>query len=195
MRFLREIIFSLHDIVVKYAIDIKFCSIYEIAVFNGLIVTILFLIFSLFSYYYFKLDNFEEYFKNFDNTKLLVCFGFMITQLGLYLSCLFTNRDNTPCHIFIIYIFGQIAYYIDSSSYSIYMIICLIFILFLSLIFNEIIEINCWGLSENLKRKISERADNEEFFLSHRNYTIDEDPRIISRSEVTIELVENDVYE
>ena len=86
-----------------------------------------------------------------------------------------------------------ILVYIDFSVYSIYVIICLIFILFLSLIFNEIIEINCWGLSENTKRNIIQRADTEEFFI-RKNTTI-EDEKTVSRCEITIELEENDVYE
>ena len=72
-----------------------------------------------------------------------------------------TNRDNTPCHVFIIFVFGQLAYYIDFSRISLIVIFCLIFILFFSLIFNEIIEINCFGLSINTKRNISLRANKE----------------------------------
>ena len=42
-----------------------------------------------------------------------------------------------------------------------YWFIGLILILILSLIFNEIIEINFWGLSKNLKRNIIKRAESE----------------------------------
>ena len=93
--------------------------------------------------------------------ELLVLFGVIITQFGLNLYILITNRDNTPCHVFIIFVFGQLAYYIDFSGISIIVIFCLIFILFFSLIFNEIIEINCFGLSINTKRNISLRANKE----------------------------------
>ena len=41
-------------------------------------------------------------------------------------------------------------------------IICLLLILFLSLIFNEIFEINVCGLSDNTKRNISKRAIADE---------------------------------
>ena len=54
------------------------------------------------------------------------------------------------------------AYYIDFDGRDdILVIICLIIILFLSLIFNEIIEINVCGLSYNTKRKIIARAQEE----------------------------------
>ena len=88
--------------------------------------------------------------------------GYIITQLGLYVGALFTNKNNTPCHIFIIYVFGQIALYMDFSINSIAVIICTIFILFMSLIFNEIIEINFCGLSENTKKNILNRVLGEE---------------------------------
>ena len=142
--------------------ETKFASVYEISLFTGLIVTVLFGAFSVLDYFFFKLDNLKEYFDNFNTTELLVVFGYLITQLGLYLGALFTNKNNTPCHIFIIYVFGQLAYYLDFSENSIVIIICLVIILFLSLIFNEIIEINCFGLSDNTKIKIIKRGESED---------------------------------
>ena len=114
---------------------------------------------------YHHLDNFQEYFENFNTKELLVIFGVIITQFGLNLCILITNKNNSPCHIFIIFIFGQLAYYVDFTGISIVVILCLIFILFLSLIFNEIIEINFWGLSYNTKNNISKRALLEENML------------------------------
>ena len=64
--------------------------------------------------------------------------------------------------IFIIFVFGQLAYYLDFSAVSIILIICFIFILFVTLVFNEIIEINFWGLSYNTKRNITKRAEDEQ---------------------------------
>ena len=39
------------------------------------------------------------------------------------------------------------------------------FVLFISLIFNEIIEINCFGLSKNTRRNIVDRAQNEDLII------------------------------
>ena len=78
--------------------------------------------------------------------------GVILTQLGINITTLFTTKNNSPFHVFIIFVFGQLAYYIKFDGVSILVIICLIFILFLSLIFNEIIEINIWGLSYNTKK-------------------------------------------
>ena len=52
------------------------------------------------------------------------------------------------------------------TSSSIVAFICLIFILFWSLIFNEIIEINCFGFSDNTKRNITNRAKSEDAIMN-----------------------------
>ena len=82
----------------------------------------------------------------------------------------------------------------DFSANSIILIFCLIFILFLSLIFNEIIEINIWGLSDDTKRRIRLRAEEENTDIE-KDKEIDENDDIVLKEEnndndVLIELVE-----
>ena len=162
MRLLREILYSSTIVLIKYLFEKKFCSIYEISLSNGIMNTILFIILAIFDYYFFKLDNFIEYFDKFGNQEILVIIGLMITQLGLYICILIINKTNSPCHIFIIYVFGQLAYYVDFSKISkIFIIVCLLLILFMLLIFNEIIEINCFGFEKNTKKNIAKRARME----------------------------------
>ena len=197
LRLLREILHSSVDVINKYIMDKKYCSIYAISLSNGVINLILLGIFELFNYYYFKLEDLGEYFSNFNITESLVLLGFMITQLGIYLCALITNKQNSPCHIFIIYVFGQLGYYMDFSSHSIIVIICLIFILFFSLIFNEIIEINFWGLSDNTKRKIIYRAESDNLTME-KTFTVDdnEDNLLKGKRTETMELQpENEIYE
>ena len=169
MRIIREITPSIHVIINKYLMEKKFCSVYLLTTCNGIIVTSLFGIFSILDYYYFKLDNFQEYFDNFNYKEFLVIIGFMIIQLGFYLSLMFTNKHNTPCHLFIIFTFGELVNNINLSIASLITIICFIFIMFISLVFNEIIEINCCGLELNTKRNIIKRALDEEFNMIHNN--------------------------
>ena len=86
----------------------------------------------------------------------------MFTQFGIYLPLFIIDKNNSPCHIFIIFIFGQLAYYLFNLTENlVIVIICLIIILFFSLIFNEIIEINFCGLSHNTKKNIISRAETE----------------------------------
>ena len=161
IRLLRETIYSLTSVIDKYIMETKFVSVYELLLYHGISHVILFILFAIIDYNYFHIDDYEEYFSKFNTMELLVLFGVLITQFGINLSILMTNRDNTPCHVFIIFVFGQLAYYINFSGTSIIVIFCLILILFFSLIFNEIIEINCFGLSINTKRNIRLRANKE----------------------------------
>ena len=162
---IREILFSFHNVFVKYIMEKKFVSVYEYTFYNGLIHFSLTGIFALLDYLFFKLYNYEDYFNNFNITELLVLVGILITQFILNLSLLFTIKNNTPCHAFILYVFGRFAYYINSSKYYklviIVVIIGLLFMLLFSLIFNEIIEINLWGLSYNTRKNIAIRAERE----------------------------------
>ena len=164
LRLVGEILFSLVEVINKYLMEKKFCSIYEIYFLSGLFLFIFFVIFSLLNYFYFELDNFKEYFNNFNSTELLVGLGVLITQFVLGIFLLITNKNNTPCHIFIAFVFGQLAYYMDFSTDSIISICFFIFILFMSLVFTEIIEINICGLSENTRKHIIERANNDNNF-------------------------------
>ena len=190
IRLLREILISLNDVIDKYIIEKKFVSIYEISFFVGLIDLILLSIFAVLDYYFFGINNFEKYFNNFHFEELLVILGIMITQLGIYISILYTNKNYTPCHIFIIFVVGNIAHCLDFSRNSIIVLICLIFILFFALIFNEIIEIIFLGLSDNTKRNIRNRAESEDI----ENISILTTDTLTEMEEKTIDLNESEIY-
>ena len=161
IKYMKEISFSLHIVIAKYVMERKFISVYELSFYIGLISLIILIIFAIFDYYFFKLNEYKEYFNKFDVIELFVILGVIFTQLVLNLTTLFTTKNNSPCHVFIIYVFGQFAYYLDFKVINILVIICLIIIFFFALIFNEIIEINILGLSYNTKRNIMIRAREE----------------------------------
>ena len=176
LRLLREILYSLQDVINKYIMEKKFCSVYELSFYEGIIYLILIGVLSIFNYFYLKIDDLEEYFSTFNYIELLVCIGFISIQFGLEISCLFIIKNNTPCHLFIVAVFSQIIVYFDDfSKNKVAIIICLIFILFMSLVYNEIIEINCFKLSENTKRNIMKRAAIENYFIENGNALISND--------------------
>ena len=157
--FVRVILLSLVYAIIKYTMERKFVSPYEIGVYNGLINLILFIISAIIDHYFIKANNYVEYFDNFNSTEVLVILGLMATQLGLYICCFLIDKSFTPCHIFIVFIFGQLTYtFKEAENYLVVSIICFIFILFFALVFNEIIELNFCGLSYNTRRNIIERA-------------------------------------
>ena len=182
------------NVIAKYVMEQKYVSVYEFSFYVGLFNLIVLLIFSIFDYYFLKWTPLEKFFNNFDKKQLLLLLGIVFSQLGINITTLLTTKNNSPCHIFIIFVFGQIAYYIDFSGISTIVIILLIIILFLSLIFNEIIEINFCKLSYNTKRNIAKRAEVEIFLPSES----DDEKENISNNEFESEIeskIENEEKE
>ena len=173
LRLLREVLLSLHHVINNYIMIKKFVSEYEMSLYIGILTIVFFGLFALFAYFVLSVGDYDIYSNYLDNINILEAIGLMVSQLGMNLSGLFTEKNNTPCHIFIIYAFGQLAYFIRFTSVSDAIIfIGFIFILFVSLIFNEIIELNFCGLSKNIKRNIMFRAESEDFNIGH-NYLIE----------------------
>ena len=187
-KYLKEILFSLYNVLAKYVMEKKYISVYEFSFYIGLINIILSNIYLVFDYYFFNQYNYKEYFDKFNTTELLVMLGVIFTQFGINITTLFTTKNSSPCHVFIIFVFGQLAYYTQFEEYFILVIICLIFILFLALIFNEIIEINIFGLSYNTRRNIVNRANGENGYIREREYS----EAIIEKDEYLIELNEEE---
>ena len=195
LNFIRVILLSLYYVVAKYTMEQKFCSLYELNFFVCLIIFIIYGILLFFDYNYIGLYDYKEYYNNFNSTELLVALGVMATQFGKDMGVLNADKYYSPCHIFIIFVFGQLAYYTDlSKKYSIIVIISLLLMLFLSLIFNELIEINFCGLSYNTRRNIMNRAnlENEENLL----FMIKSDVNDINsqKDDILLELAENEIY-
>ena len=168
MKFLKDILTSLYLVLAKYVMEKKYISVYGFSFYMGFFSLIILLIVVIFDYYFFKWTDYNNYFSNFDYKELLIVLGVIFTQLVINLTTLFTTKYNSPCHVFIILVFGQLAYYIDFKDNAPLVIAFLIIILFLSLIFNEV---NLCGLSYNTKKNISKRAENEMLF---NNDTFDE---------------------
>ena len=86
----------------------------------------------------------------------------MLTQFVFNMFIFIINKNTTPCHILIMLIIGQFAPYIkkvkNDTKKSMVLIFGLLVILFFALVFNEILEVNCFGLQKNTKKNISIRA-------------------------------------
>ena len=131
LSFLRVILLSLVYVLIKYTMEKKYASPYEIGFYNGLINFIIFIVVSaVIDHYFYGRFDYKEYFDNFNGKELLVIFGLMVTQFGIYMSLFIIDKNDTPCHIFIVFVFGQLAYYYNLTEISIVSIICLILILF-----------------------------------------------------------------
>ena len=161
---LRILLLSIIYVLIKYTIEKKYVSLYSIGFFTGFINLILFIIFAIIDSNCIHMFKYQEFFDNFYFKELLVVLGLMVTQLGLYTTLFFVDKNDSPCHIFIVFVFGQFAYYFNYEEFNTktaIVIVLLILMLFFSLVFNEIIELKCFGLSFNTKKNIINRAETE----------------------------------
>ena len=164
---LRVILLSLIYVLIKYTMEKKYVSPYVLGMFIGLINLVLFIIFGILDHFFIHInEDIVKYFQNFDTKELFVVLGLMVTQLGLYTSLFFIDKNESPCHIFIVFVFGQFGYiffkFPDMSGGTIAIIVIfLILILFFSLVFNEIIELRFFGFAYNTKRNITTRGEIE----------------------------------
>lgn len=171
-KYIKEILFSLYNVIAKYVMEKKYISVYEFSFYIGAFNLIVLIIFSIFDNYFFHIySNYGDILNNLGGIEILKVLGVLFTQVGINLGTLFTTKNCSPCHLFIIFVFGQVAYYINFDIYRGLVISCLIIILFFSLIFSEIIEINLFGLSHNTKRNIIGRSESE---ILAKNETIEE---------------------
>ena len=169
IKLITEIIISFDVALTKYTMETYFISPYEFCFYNGIIEIILNGFLFLISHYIKSLDIFLI---NLDGFKLidLFIYIFFIFFKFIYNICNFlTVINTTECHFLIIIIFGELSSYINyfiekenkRKSTIIITSIGLIIILFMTLIFIEIFEINYFGLNKITKKNIAIRASLE----------------------------------
>ena len=177
-KFISEILLSLGFVIDKYTMEKKFCSPYEICFYHGFINLILSLILLSFSKQI-GLDNYDEFFNNPSFDKFYSFIIVMLIQFIFNIFIFIINKNTTPCHILILLIIGQFAPYIKALTTdiinSIILIIGLFFILFFVLIFNEIIEFNCFELEKNTKKNITLRAKIDRLSVGFIDYENEDD--------------------
>ena len=165
IKFLHEIACSLLYVLVKFTMEKKFSSPFAMCFYQGFICLVLYLLYLPINIFV-KLDDLQQFKEDFNLNDLFSIMTFVIIQFGYNIFFFITIKNCTTCHIMIIIIIGELSQYIIDKEKlgNIYftIIICLlIFILFMSLIFNEILEINCCEMEKNTKKNIAIRSRTE----------------------------------
>ena len=207
--FLTETVFCLNIVVNKYLMENVFCSPYEICFYDGFISLLLFIIALIVStniniekddysieykgkYY---IDNFYAYCDIFNIKEFFILIFEIIYYCVYYLFSLLTIKYYTATHYLIILIFDcEVTFLFDTGikwRLCLTMIVFLI-ILFMLLVFNEIIELNCYGFQKDTKSSITERAKLESIndeenndcseYLENESYIIEFDKKIRTSS-------------
>lgn len=162
IKYFSEIIFSLGIVLNKFTIEKKFASPYDICFYQGILNLVLYIICLII----FKdIDDFFSYWNELNNIEVYFFLILMIIQFIFNLFIFITLKNFTECHILIIIVIAEMEPFCKDFVYhnfrSIIIISEFICILFMLLIFNEIIEINCCGLQKNTKNNIIKRAQIE----------------------------------
>ena len=161
-----DILFSLNLVLNKYLLDNLLFTEYEICFYEGLfslvVSVICLIVLTKYDFGNIREDNtFNDY--DIDMQEIIVLILSSISELIVYLFGLITIKHYTVFHIFIILILGEGNLY-TLSSWKVYVtIIIYIFFFFIMLVFNEIIELNCFGLQKYTKKNIIRRAKTEYF--------------------------------
>lgn len=172
-----EIIFSLEIVIEKYTMEYKFCSPYEICIFEGLFEIIANVILLIISHNIGKDD--DEFFNYINDlqkkevsikVEIILLFVSMVSRLFFKLFSLITINLYTSSHVVILLILGEIMLiftkgnkeedklYIFRISCNILLVV-LLFLMFL--VFTEFVELNFCGLQKYTKKNIEKRALTE----------------------------------
>jgi len=181
--FLELISTLLESIVIVYTkglMEYKYFSPYKICYVFGLVNNIIIIIISLIAFFFIKYDNRNCYFQGkeicyFENLFITIKkFGILSFLYIILLSVIYGilkflyNMIMSKYTIFHLFLFIQNKEFTNNlfngfRNIIMSSIISISYILefFMVLVFLEIIELNFWGLNENVKRKIKDRADDE----------------------------------
>ena len=159
--------------------EFKFSPVYEICYYQGIFGLFLYIFLLILSKYITFLNNFFDNFEGFETKHIFIFIIIVIFQF-IYNLCIFNTIINTStCHILIIIVLGELSHYFINLFYgkdnSIIIVIALLFILFMILIFIEVIELNFFGLSKNTKKNISLRAKLDQQNSINDTFKFDED--------------------
>lgn len=155
-----EIMYSLKNVINKYSMEFNFCIPYEIGFYEGFFALIIYILLLKYT----NKDNFNEYYESLDSKEIIVFIFLMLSRWIFNLFGLITIKKYTTSHIILVLIIGEIAFAImNEYNWKLYItIIIFLILLFMLLVFTEIIELNFWGLQNDTKKNILKRVRLQE---------------------------------
>ena len=184
-----EICFCLIFILSKYLMDFKFCSPYELCFYHGIFFAIFTGISYIFFYKYDKKDvDFSSFKCNYKEILGMICY--MTFTFIFNLFTYITIRIYNPFYTIFIFIIMKIGVLLISfeKKLKLYLtIIILCVLIFIMMIFNEILILNFCGFEKNIKTNLEKKALEENEERSHDSNLELEDYKI--------DLFNNEEYE
>ena len=179
--FTQEVFFSLLIVLEKYIMEYKFCSPYRLCFDKGFISLILYGI-TLGILYLFKekqyIEDFKTYYKEINIKEIILVFIFMILHFLYNITFILANVYSNHFYIFFCIIIHLIVFNILEEIEEIQLIINFVFIfilLLIILVFNEIIELNCFGLERKTVKNMKILAEIDSYLLNDNDTKIEID--------------------
>ena len=154
-----EIIYTFNIVLNKYSMNKYFCSPFEISFYEGLFELIMNTILLIST----NKDKFSKYYDKLNSKEIRIFILLMFSRLSFNIFGLLTVKYFSPSHVVLLLIIGEISFSFKyENNYKLYLtIIIFCMILFMLLVFTEIIEINCFNLQKYTKKNISERSKTD----------------------------------
>ena len=170
IKFILEISISFDIIINKYIMERFNFSSYEMNFYEGCFGLFLYSILLIVSKYTNFLDDFFVKYNTYETKDEIIFSFYIMAKFVFNLFFLITIKNTTSCHFLIILIIGELEPHFqnlfkdNNNNFinKIIIIIALLFILFMTLVFNEVFEFNCFGLEKNTKKNIIKRVKIEE---------------------------------
>ena len=159
---LTGIFFNLTYVLYKKMMLKKYIKSYEILFFQGIIESILGIITLIIMTKYDYIDNYWKFIEKLDKTQIIIILLIILGRFLFHSMIMIIIDFLSPFYVFLVYVIGEIAFFSvsmkDDPKIIISSIIFFSVSIFTILVFIELIELNCFGLSYMTKKNIELRA-------------------------------------
>ena len=159
---LTGIFFNLTYVLYKKMMLKKYIKSYEILFFQGIIESILGIITLIIMTKYDYIDNYWKFIEKLDKKEIIIILLIILGRFLFHSMIMIIIDFLSPFYVFLVYVIGEIAFFLHKmKDYPKIIISSIIFFsvsIFTILVFIELIELNCFGLSYMTKKNIELRA-------------------------------------
>ena len=156
------IFFNLTYVLYKKMMLKKYIKSYEILFFQGIIESILGIITLIIMTKYDYIDNYWKFIEKLDKKEIIIILLIILGRFLFHSMIMIIIDFLSPFYVFLVYVIGEIAFFLHKmKDYPKIIISSIIFFsvsIFTILVFIELIELNCFGLSYMTKKNIELRA-------------------------------------
>ena len=157
-----DIFFNLTYVLSKKMMVKKFIKSYEILFFQGIIESILGIITLIIMTKYDYIDNYWKFIEKLDKKEIIIIILIILGRFLFHSMIMIIIDIFSPFYVFLVFVIGEITFFsVSMKNDPIIIISSIIFFsvsLFTILVFIELIELNCFGLSYMTKKNIELRA-------------------------------------